>query len=117
MLTRGTTPTIIFALHDDNNVPVDLSKYEVLIVTIEDSRKGQIDIDKERIKFNDDFSFEATLTQEETLRLVSGRIKVQLRAKIDDNAIASCEQYCTLADIIKQGEIWFYIFKQIINSP
>lgn len=105
MLTRGTTPTIIFALHDDNNVPVDLSKYEVLIVTIEDSRKGQIDIDKERIKFNDDFSFEATLTQEETLRLVSGRIKVQLRAKIDDNAIASCEQYCTLADIIKQGEI------------
>lgn len=105
MLTRGTTPTIIFTLHDDNNVPVDLSKYEVLIVTIEDSRKGQIDIDKERIKFNDDFSFEATLTQEETLRLVSGRIKVQLRAKINDNAIASCEQYCTLADIIKQGEI------------
>ena len=105
MLTRGTTPTIIFTLHDDNNVPVDLSKYEVLIITIEDSRKGQIDIDKERIKFNDDFSFEATLTQEETLRLVSGRIKVQLRAKIDDNAIASCEQYCTLAYIIKQGEI------------
>lgn len=105
MITRGTTPTIIFTLHDDNDVPVDLSKYEVLIVTIEDSSKRQIDIDKERIKFNDDFSFEATLTQEETLRLVSGRIKVQLRAKIDENAIASCEQYCTLADIIKQGKI------------
>ena len=39
MLTRGTTPTIIFTLHDDNDVPIDLSKYEVLIVTIEDVEK------------------------------------------------------------------------------
>lgn len=106
MLTRGTTPTIIFTLHDDNDTPIDLSNYEVLIITIEDSNKQQIDIDKPRFKFNDDFSFEATLTQEETLKLVSGRIKVQLRAKtVEQDAIASCEQYCSLADIIKEGTI------------
>lgn len=106
MLTRGTTPTITFTLHDDNSNPIDLSNYEVLIVTIEDSSKRQIDIDKSRFKFNDDCSFEATLTQDETLKLVSGRLKVQLRAKtVEDNAIASCEQFCTLADIIKQGAI------------
>ena len=105
MITRGTTPTIIFKLKDEDGQSIDMSKYEVLIITIEDSSKRQIDIDKKRIKFNNDFSFEATLTQDETLKLVSGRIKVQLRAKVGDNAIASCEQYCTLADIIKQGEI------------
>ncbi len=106
MLTRGTTPTVIFSLHDDNDKPIDLSNYEVLIITIEDSSKGQLDIDKSRFTFNEDYSFEATLTQEETLKLVSGRLKVQLRAKtFEDNAIASCEQFCTLADIIKQGKI------------
>ena len=107
MLTRGTTPTVIFSLNDDDeDKPVDLSKYEVLIITIEDSNKGQIDIEKSRFTFNEDYSFEATLTQDETLKLNSGRLKVQLRAKSqDDTAIASCEQFCTLADIIKQGKI------------
>ena len=106
MLTRGTTPTVIFSLDDDEDKPVDLSKYEVLIITIEDSTKGQIDIEKSRFTFNEDYSFEATLTQDETLKLNSGRLKVQLRAKSqDDTAIASCEQFCTLADIIKQGKI------------
>ncbi len=117
MITRGTTPTLTFTLQDNDGNNVDLSEYEVLYITIQDSKKNQFDIDKSRFVFKEDFSFETTLTQEETLRLVSGRIKVQLRAKVDENAIASCEQYCTLADIIKQGKIWFYIFKQKINLP
>ena len=50
MLTRGTTPTVIFSLNDDEDKPVDLSKYEVLIITIEDSTKGQIDIEKSTVK-------------------------------------------------------------------
>ena len=106
MITRGTTPTVIFSLEDKDGQAIDLSQYEVLIITIEDSSKKQIDIDKSRFTFNDDHSFEATLTQDETLQLASGRLKVQLRAKTaEDNAIASCEQFCTLADIIKQGKI------------
>lgn len=106
MITRGTTPTITFKLEDEDGQSIDLSNYEVLIITIEDSSKGQIDIEKSRFTFNDDNSFDAVLTQEETLKLVSGRIKIQLRARSADNiAIASCEQYCTLADIIKRGVI------------
>ena len=106
MITKGTTPTVTFKLEDDNGRTIDLSNYEVLIVTIEDSLKKQIDIDKSRFTFNDDYSFEATLTQDETLSLGSGRLKVQLRARsIENNAIASCEQYCTLAEILKKGVI------------
>jgi hypothetical protein len=106
MITRGTTPTVIFSLCDSENNSIDLSDYEVLIVTIEDNTKFQIDLDKTRFKFNENHSFEARLTQEETLKLSSGRLKVQLRAKAKDNiAIASCEQFCTLANILKQGKI------------
>lgn len=106
MITSGTTPTITFKLEDEDGQSIDLSNYEVLIITIEDSSKGQIDIEKSRFTFNDDNSFDAMLSQEETLKLVSGRIKIQLRARSADNiAIASCEQYCTLADIIKRGVI------------
>lgn len=106
MITRGTTPTVIFTLTDDQQKALDLSKYEVLIVTIEDSQKEQIDLEKERFTFNEDCSFEAVLTQDETLKLNHGRLKVQLRAKtFEDTAIASCVQFCDLADILKEGNI------------
>ena len=81
MITRGTTPTLTFTLQDNDGNNVDLSEYEVLYITIQDSKKNQFDIDKSRFVFKEDFSFVAKLTQEETLKLVDGRIKVQLRAK------------------------------------
>lgn len=41
MITRGTTPTITFKLKDEDGQSIDMSKYEVLIITIEDSKKGK----------------------------------------------------------------------------
>lgn len=106
MITRGTTPTVMFTLTDDDEKPLDMSIYGELFITIEDAQKNQIDIDKPRFTFNEDYSFEAKLTQEETLTLNGGRLKVQLRAKADDGTvIASCIQYCTMEEILKKEVI------------
>lgn len=103
MITRGTTPTITFTLTDDDSKTIDMSIYDELIVTIEDPQKNQVDVKKDRFTFNEDFSFDAKLTQEETLILRGGRLKVQLRAKAGDGTvIASCIQYCTMEEILKK---------------
>ncbi len=106
MITRGTTPTVTFTLTDDKSEPINLSHCEKLYITLEDTNKNQIELDKERFTFNEDNSFEAKLTQEETLALSFGRLKVQLKCKTsDDTVIASCIQYCTLEDILKKEVI------------
>lgn len=103
MIIKGTTPTVVFTLTDDEEKALDMSNYDKLVITIEDSQKSQLDINKDRFTFNEDYSFEAKLTQEETLALDSGRLKVQLKAKTsDDTVVASCIQYCSLEDILKK---------------
>lgn len=104
-MIKGTTPTIIFNLKDDNEQVIDLSNYTVYLSLL-DSDGRIMDISNDRLKFNSDKSFECTLTQEETLSLSDGYIKVQLRA-IDQSgtAIASTVAKCYLSDIIKPGEI------------
>lgn len=106
MITRGTTPTITFTLCDDQGSVIDLSSYEVVIVTLEDGKGKQLDIEKDRFTFNEDGSFDAKLTQAETLKLNSTPLKVQLRAKnTDGTAIASNQRVCSLESIIKEGAI------------
>lgn len=103
MITRGTTPTVIFTLTNDESKAMDMSKYAKLFITIEDSSGQQVELDKDRFTFNEDLSFEAKLSQDETMTLKSGRLKVQLRAKTtDDTVIASCTQYCSIEDILKK---------------
>ena len=80
-----------------------MSSCEKLYITIEDSSGSQIELDKDRFVFNEGFSFDAKLSQEETLALRQGRLKVQLRAKTKDGTVvASCVQYCSLDDILKK---------------
>lgn len=104
MITRGTTPTVIFNLKNEEGEVIDLSNYTIYI-TIKDVQDRTVELSNNRITFNNDFSFEAILTQEETLKLSYGRLKVQLRAKKEDIAIASTISFCNLQDILKGGEI------------
>lgn len=106
MITRGTTPTITFTLCDDQGSVIDLSSYEVVIVTLEDGKGKQLDIKKDRFTFNEDGSFDAKLTQMETLQFSQSSLRIQVRAKnTDGTAIASNQRICSLESILKEGAI------------
>lgn len=103
-MIRGTTPTITLELSDGNQL-IDLSGYDIVIISIKDADGQIIDLVKSRLTFTDDTKIEATLTQEETLALKAGRLQVQIRARLNDMSIASEVVRCGLEDIIKPGVI------------
>lgn len=105
MITQGTTPTIKFSLVDDNEEPIDLSTFTI-ILTIEDKDDNKLDLTNDRMTFNEDLSVYCRLKQEETLKLSDGRLKIQLKAK-DENGVvvASLIQYLSLYEILNKETI------------
>ena len=47
----------------------------------------------------------ATLTQEQTIQLAKGRVRMQIRARIGQSAVASDIMVAQLNDILKDGVI------------
>lgn len=104
-MIRGTTPTITLKYKNSAGQYVDLSTYNVFI-TLEDNTQHQITFKNDRITFNQDNSFQFTMTQAETLSLHGNKIEIQLRAKATTGeAIASDVKNVSLAQILMDGEI------------
>ena len=95
---RGTTPTNTF------NVNVDLREATIFISYYQ---RGRVVIEKT----GDDLTvtenqIETTLTQEETLRLRTGPVRIQIRYVMEDGmADASNIIETTSEEILKDGEI------------
>ncbi len=98
---RGTTPTITI------EVDVDLTGASYVVMTLEDFSKNEVSVDNRSgmLKITP-ISVSGKFTQAQTLSLVNGNAKAQIRA-IDaaGNAIASNVVKFKIEDVLKDGEI------------
>lgn len=101
-MRRGTTPYIEIKTQED------ISGYAVIVFTIEDRAGTEVDVDnKGGMMTVTPSSVTVKLTQEQTLSLVKGNVKMQLRAadETGENAIASNVMQGNLEDVLKEGVI------------
>lgn len=100
-MRRGTTP--ILKIITDR----DLTKGQMVVLTVEDRAGTEVSVDNDsgRMEISSDAVL-VRLTQAETLKLMKGPIKLQLRA-VDGagNATASNIMSGQLDDVLKEGEI------------
>ena len=104
MITRGTTPTIVFK-YKHNDEYVNLSSFDEVYFTIK-GNCNQLDIPKDRMQFDDEL-VSATLTQEETLALnhkINASIQIRLKLA-NGGAFASQKKTVDVKDVIKEGVI------------
>lgn len=100
---RGTTPTNIF------NVDVDLTEATEIYITY--AQRGKpvpaTVLEKSRSDLTvTDTQLTVKLTQEDTLKFVSGEVSIQIRAKFSDGTAIASNIIKTTADIIlKEGAI------------
>ena len=99
-MRRGTTPTLTFAL------PFEVSELDAYWITIS-QRYENIRVDKDD---SDCTSSGSTITlqlsQEDTLKLIADKpVYIQIRALMDDDAIASEIIETTVEDVLKEGVI------------
>lgn len=98
-MRRATTPT-----HEFRFI-VDPAKITDLLITY--SQDGKIIMEKEK----DDLTFDGkvgtyTLTQEETKLFHNGTIKVQLRAKFENNRVAASQvSHIKVKDVLNDKEL------------
>ena len=100
-MRRGTTPYI--TIHTDQ----DLTGYAYVVFTIEDRAGTEVDVDNQsgNMQVNAD-SVVVKLTQENTMALQKGGVKMQIRAvDAGGNAIASNIMQANLEDVLKDGVI------------
>lgn len=100
-MRRGTTPYL--TIHTDE----DLTGYAQVVFTIEDRAGTEVDVVSGSgfMEVNAD-SVVVKLTQEQTLSLAKGGVKMQLRAvDTGGNAIASNIMQANLEDVLKDGVI------------
>lgn len=99
-MRRGTTPTLTFEL------PFEVSALDVYWITIS-QRYENIKIDKDDSACTSSGStITLKLTQEDTLKLIADKpVYIQIRALMDDDAIASETIETTVEDILKEGVI------------
>lgn len=101
-MRRGTTPYI------EISTKQDISEYETIVFTIEDRAGNEVDVDnKSGMMTVTPTSVKVKLTQEQTLSLIKGAVKMQIRAadKTCENAIASNIMQGNLEDVLKEGVI------------
>ena len=100
-MRRGTTPYITIQTDQD------LSGYEYVLFTMEDRAGNEINIDNtsDAMQVNTD-SVVVRLSQDQTLSMSKGGIKMQIRARdIQGYAIASGIMTSTMEDILRDGVI------------
>lgn len=100
-MRRGTTPYITIQTDQD------LTGYAYIVVTVEDRAGTEVDVDNRGGNMQvDSGSVTIKLTQEQTISLQKGGVKLQIRAvDTDGNAIASNIMQANLEDILKDGVI------------
>lgn len=101
MIVRGTTP--IVTINTDEN----LIGYPYIVVTFEDRVGTEVDVEGPGPNLSVTASkVMARLTQEQTLALEPGKVKLQIRA-VDSfgNAAASKTMTDTVEDVLKEGVI------------
>lgn len=109
-MRRGTTPTITFAVSNDDGTACDFEGHDIYVTLKEQGLKG-----KEITKREDDVTLrtadgktyiDVTLTQEETLSFKSGTVLAQVRSKDAlGNAQATDIAKIKVDDILHEGEI------------
>lgn len=99
---RGTTPTITLKL----NTELDFSKIVQVWFTVK-SETADITKDFSQVEIdNDEKTISATLSQEETLMLKAGDVRVQARVLTDDDkAFATPIKTTKIGTILKDGVI------------
>ena len=95
---RGTTPTIQL------NVSADLRDATALWLTVEDDYGHAFTVTKTRLTVTET-TVSAKLTQAETLSLVAGGVKIQLRALLSGSAAATDILGAELGNILREGAI------------
>ncbi len=95
---RGTTPTIQL------NVGADLRDALALWLTVEDDYGHAFTVTKTRLTVTET-TVSAKLTQAETLSLVAGGVKIQLRALLSGSAAATDIIGAELGNILREGAI------------
>lgn len=100
-MRRGTTPYITIQTDQD------LTGYAYIVVTVEDRAGTEVDVDNRGGNMQvDSGSVTIKLTQEQTISLQKGGVKLQIRAvDTDGNAIASNIMQANLEDVLKDGVI------------
>lgn len=100
-MRRGTTPFVTIQTDQD------LTRYAYVVFTIEDRSGTEVDVDSNSGNMEvTASSVVVKLTQDQTLSLAKGAVKMQLRA-VDHggNAIASNIMQGNLEDVLKDGVI------------
>ena len=100
-MKRGTTPFITI------NTDQDLTGYEYIVFTMEDRVGNAVNVDNgsDAMQVNPD-SVVVRLSQDQTLSMTKGGVKMQLRAvDTGGNAIASNIMQGNLEDVLKDGVI------------
>lgn len=100
-MIRGTTPTV--TVDTDRN----LVGFPCVILTLEDSAGTEVNVEGPGANMSvSSTKVVARLTQEQTLALEAGKVKLQIRA-VDTagNAIASDIMTTTLGDVLRDGVI------------
>lgn len=101
-MRRGTTPFV------EIKTKQDISGYDYIVFTIEDRAGTEVSIDNSSKNMTvTSNSVVVKLTQEQTLSLTKGTVKMQIRAadKTGQNAVASNIMTGQLEDILKEGVI------------
>lgn len=97
-MTRGTTPTLTFAL------PFETDGITDGYITIAQRGAQNLDLPISRCT-REGTILTVTLTQEETLSLKSARAEIQLRLKFGERVIASKIISADISAILKEGVI------------
>lgn len=95
---RGTTPTLII------DVGADLSAFDVVWLTLEDEYGHTVTLEKSDLTI-DATKVSAVLTQQQTLELMSGRVRAQIRALNGTVAAATDIMSVDVGEILKDGVI------------
>lgn len=100
-MTRGTTPTHIFLLPDN----LDSSLFTEAFITY--AQLGKVVTEKEMedltISGNE---VRVTLSQEDTLRFLPGKVEIQMRVKTVSGSVFASDVVLTSADkVLKDGVI------------
>ena len=111
-MRRGTTPTVTLTVKGANGGICDLTDADIY-VTFADRKKSNVVLTKSTndngvtVSLVDNYSvIRIVLTQADTLSFkVGSRVRVQLRAKKGDKAIASDIGEFTMEEILLDGEI------------
>lgn len=108
-MKRGTTPTLTFKVSSEDGSPMDLTNADIYVTLKEKASGAEIEKtgDDLDLHFNGSTTrIRVTLAQEDTLLFKAGKqVRVQIRYKIGDIAMATDIASVSFEEILKEGVI------------